>query len=78
MLTYLLAVFIRVDSLSALMDFSRAVQSTSLSQSLSVNTGDHPDQAGCSPDWQGNITLSPFLGICSHLLLSFLSLVPLL
>ena len=61
MLMYFWAGFFRVDSLSIPVAFPRAVQSASVSQSLSVSTRDHSDQAGCSTDWLGKLLLSPFL-----------------
>ena len=73
MLTYLLAVFFMADS----QHFGTLQGQCSLPLwvSLFINEGEHPDQAGCSTDWQGKtLTFSLFLGRCRHSLLSFFNL----
>ena len=45
-------------TLSTQGDSLRAVQSTSLHWFLSVSAGDCPNQAGCSTEWQGKLSLS--------------------
>ena len=71
MLTYLLAVFFRTDSVSMLEDSSRAVKSTSLGQCLFVSARHYPDQAGCLLTGRGRSHfLSPLLDRHGHSLLS--------